>query len=365
MNKRYQVFVSSTYGDLKEERNKVIQALLNVDCIPCGMEYFPAADEDAWQCIERLIPECDYYVVILAGMYGSTGPNGDKSYTHLEYELAVKHGVPVLGLLHKNPAKLPSENCESTPLRRKKLKQFRTQVEQKLCRYWENADQLSGELLSSLRHQQNRFPRTGWVRADMIADDEAKNQIIKLQKKLDAQTSIIADLREKELREEASLASGDDALIFQRHESFWHGEGGKRERMDVNFTVETSWNGILKLFREQIGITWRSYDLARTLRQKFDVEMPQAHTFWFELSKTDLEQIHLQFTALGFISRRGGERDARWEFTAKGLTHASKLLAIKKGQVVREAAGFDEVRWEIVSTSSDPEETEDTEEWPL
>ena len=40
--KRYQVFVSSTYEDLQEERREVMQALLELDCIPAGMELFPA-----------------------------------------------------------------------------------------------------------------------------------------------------------------------------------------------------------------------------------------------------------------------------------------------------------------------------------
>ena len=55
MNKRYQVFVSSTYRDLRVERMEVMTALLGLDCIPCGMEYFPAADETQWSFIKRLI----------------------------------------------------------------------------------------------------------------------------------------------------------------------------------------------------------------------------------------------------------------------------------------------------------------------
>jgi hypothetical protein len=46
MDKRYQVFVSSTYADLQHERQRVIQALMEMDCIPSGMELFPAADEE-------------------------------------------------------------------------------------------------------------------------------------------------------------------------------------------------------------------------------------------------------------------------------------------------------------------------------
>jgi len=63
MEKKYQVFVSSTYKDLTEERQEVIQALLELDCIPVGMEMFPAADDDQWTLIKRLIDDCDYYIL--------------------------------------------------------------------------------------------------------------------------------------------------------------------------------------------------------------------------------------------------------------------------------------------------------------
>jgi hypothetical protein len=46
MEKRYQVFVSSTFSDLQEERQEIIQALLELKCIPAGMELFPAANDD-------------------------------------------------------------------------------------------------------------------------------------------------------------------------------------------------------------------------------------------------------------------------------------------------------------------------------
>jgi hypothetical protein len=46
MQKRYQVFVSSTYEDLKQERAEVMQALLELECMPAGMELFPASSEE-------------------------------------------------------------------------------------------------------------------------------------------------------------------------------------------------------------------------------------------------------------------------------------------------------------------------------
>ncbi len=57
MDKRYQVFVSLTYTDLKDERKRVTQTLMEMDCIPAGMELFPALDEDQWTFIQRIIKE--------------------------------------------------------------------------------------------------------------------------------------------------------------------------------------------------------------------------------------------------------------------------------------------------------------------
>ena len=64
MDKRYQVFVSSTYADLKEERSRVIQTIMELDCIPAGMEIFPAIDEEQFNFIKKIIDDCDYYLLI-------------------------------------------------------------------------------------------------------------------------------------------------------------------------------------------------------------------------------------------------------------------------------------------------------------
>jgi hypothetical protein len=106
MEKRYQVFVSSTFEDLREERAEVMRILLQLNCIPSGMELFPAADEDQWTLIKSVIDDCDYYIVIIAGRYGSTGNEG-KSYTRMEYEYAIEKRKPVLAFLHADPTAIP------------------------------------------------------------------------------------------------------------------------------------------------------------------------------------------------------------------------------------------------------------------
>ena len=165
MCKKYQVFVSSTFEDLKEERAEVVKGILEMGCIPCGMEYFPAANTDSWTYIEKLIEQCDYYVVIVAGKYGSTTAEGI-SYTQKEYQCAVDNGVPVLAFVHSNPAKLSENQVERDPVRSEKLKEFTTLVERRLCKLWETKDQLKPAVIASLHQLMMDVPRPGWVRAD-------------------------------------------------------------------------------------------------------------------------------------------------------------------------------------------------------
>ena len=60
MDKKYQIFVSSTYEDLKEERLAVARSIYHANCIPIGMEFFPASPLSPWDFIKKQIDESDY-----------------------------------------------------------------------------------------------------------------------------------------------------------------------------------------------------------------------------------------------------------------------------------------------------------------
>ncbi|WKK71475.1 DUF4062 domain-containing protein [Rathayibacter oskolensis] len=83
------MFISSTFTDLIEERRAVTEGLLKIDCLPAGMELFPASDDDQWTLIKGMIDQCDYYLIVSAGRYGSTDDDG-VSYTEKEYDYAVQ-----------------------------------------------------------------------------------------------------------------------------------------------------------------------------------------------------------------------------------------------------------------------------------
>ena len=180
MEKKYQVFVSSTYQDLIEERQRVIEALLGKNCFPVGMEYFPAANDDQFTVIKKLIDRCDYYILIIGGRYGSIEPKSRKSYTQLEFEYAISRGIPVASFYHAKPSELPAERVEPTDVGKQKLGEFKTKVQEKLCDSWKEPYELAFKVSKSLDYLFENSPRVGWVKADEISSAEANKELLKL-----------------------------------------------------------------------------------------------------------------------------------------------------------------------------------------
>ena len=172
MDKRYQIFVSSTFEDLKEERQAVLWAILEMDHFPAGMELFPAADEAAWDLIKDVIDQSDYYILIIGGRYGSLDSKGI-GYTENEYEYATLKKKPVIALLHQNPDNLPRGKTETDNAAWDRLQKFRRKVENSnTCKYWESADELKVQVILSLNSQIKRRPGVGWIRANQVAAPE-------------------------------------------------------------------------------------------------------------------------------------------------------------------------------------------------
>ena len=85
MEKKFQIFISSTYEDLKEERAKLVATILKDYHFPIGMEMFSADNVEQWEQIRRTIDSSDYYVLVIKRRYGSMTKDGI-SYTEKEYK---------------------------------------------------------------------------------------------------------------------------------------------------------------------------------------------------------------------------------------------------------------------------------------
>ena len=176
-DKRYQVFISSTFKDLQDERRAVQDAIIAIGDFPVQMESFPAADEDQFEFIRSLIDQCDYYVLIIAGKYGSLDEDG-LSYTHKEYRYAVDKQVPVLVMLHGAPGKIEADKLEETDAGRTALQAFIKEVEKnRLRKTWISLGDLKLAVREALDHAKATKPRVGWVRGDSIASNEILEEL--------------------------------------------------------------------------------------------------------------------------------------------------------------------------------------------
>jgi len=98
MNKKLQVFVSSTYTDLIAERQVAVEAILDAGHIPAGMELFKAG-KSQMKTIRKWIDDSDVYILILGGRYGSIEEETSLSYTELEYKYAISENMPVFAIV--------------------------------------------------------------------------------------------------------------------------------------------------------------------------------------------------------------------------------------------------------------------------
>ncbi len=324
MDKRYQVFISSTFRDLQDERQQVIQALLELDCMPVGMELFPASDETKWSLITRVIDDCDYYVVIIGGRYGSVDDAG-VSYTEREYDYAVKRGIPVLAFLHAEPEAIPAGKTELAVEARAKLYAFREKVEQRMCKHWKTPEELGGVVSRSLIQTMKVQQGEGWVRARFASNAE---ELQRLRSTIDNLTAKLEAARTEPPAESKALAQG--------HERF-------RIRITIekrDGKVELTWDDIFACLGPAMFDEASESDLKHLLRAKVVSSLQWRGSEWaVDIRNEDYYTIMVQLRSLGLIQmslRRRSLKDTRsyWKLTPYGEHYATVLKAIPTGSTM-------------------------------
>lgn len=332
MDKRYQVFVSSTYVDLQEERQSVLQTLMEMDCIPAGMELFPAADEEQWEFIKRIIDDCDYYLLIIGGRYGSTADDG-LSYTEKEFDYAVSKGIKVIALLHKSPDDLPRSKSEIEEDNYNKLQSFRSKVSDgRLVRFWDNAAQLPGEVSLSLNKTMRLFPAVGWVRGDSAASPELLIEINNLRKRND---ELQLQLQESQLSQplipKEELADWDSTIEINGTYSLYARSMGQQTQY-CKWHNSVSWSQIFSAISPFIADKAFDSDVNQFTAQQFSkVDCNNIHMTSLLINEQDLYTIRIQFLALGLIEIDNEHPQAQWLLTNLGMQTMLKYRVISKG----------------------------------
>jgi hypothetical protein len=175
--KKLQVFVSSTFTDLREERQAAVEAILTAGHIPAGMELFAAGDQSQMEVINRWIDESDVFLLILGGRYGSLEPISKRSYVELEYERAQEKKKPSFAVvineehLERRVRDRGTEVIETESS--KQLKAFRRKVLSKMSKFWNDPRDIKLAILETLSEFSRRDELVGWIPGDQSVDAAA------------------------------------------------------------------------------------------------------------------------------------------------------------------------------------------------
>ncbi|RXG20663.1 DUF4062 domain-containing protein [Leeuwenhoekiella aequorea] len=326
MDKRYQVFVSSTYADLKDERSQVIQTIMEMDCIPAGMEIFPALDEEQLNFIKRVIDDCDYYIVIIGGRYGSLSEDG-LSYTEKEFDYACEKKIKVIALVHENPDKIPVSKSDIDPDLREKLENFRNKVTTgRLVKFWNKAEDLPGLVALSLQKTIKTYPAIGWVRSNTVGNTEILSEVNELRKENNKLKEEIEQIEKNDSNpifiSEKELAGLDDTFSFKA------GSGSASEEFKM------TWGEIFYIISPYLLEHPADSNVKRYLAQRI-LEKFEKSTVYAIIKEDDFNTMKVHLSSLSLINVKyskstNGGMSLFWSLTEKGLKTMKELRSVKK-----------------------------------
>lgn len=188
-DRRYEIFISSTSKDLQEVRELLIQTTVQCGHLPSAMELFIAAGAKDVEHIEDCIRKADLFVILIGARYGSVVKDLGKTYTRLEYDLAIEHKKPVLAFLlnDKEYAEERGKLAEGDPERKHDddLREFRELVKQhpggfgRIVKFFglEAIDKLAATYELELQDAIRRLGgKGGWVRGELY--DVLKTRVV-------------------------------------------------------------------------------------------------------------------------------------------------------------------------------------------
>ncbi|WP_373960423.1 DUF4062 domain-containing protein [Vibrio gigantis] len=177
MKKKLQVFVSSTYEDLKSDRQAAVSAILKSGHIPAGMELFTSGDQSQMDTIRRWIDESDVYMLILGGRYGSVELTTQVSYTELEYDYALEQGKPLFAVVINEEALEVRVKEFGTSLiekeNPKQLKNFREKALSNISSFFSDEKDIRLCVYESLSDFAVNRDLKGWVSSDEVTNSQS------------------------------------------------------------------------------------------------------------------------------------------------------------------------------------------------
>lgn len=190
MERKLQVFISSTYDDLIDDRQWAVMGVLSAGHIPAGMELFASGNTEQLEVIRKWIDDSDVFLLILGGRYGSIHPGSDKSYIELEFDYATREKTKPVWVfwlsdeaLQAREKRKPGSGKVREALHPKEYAAFRERAKagRVAQRYDGTPGGLQKEVLMAFKEpfKETALKPPGWVRGEVLSEREAEMESLR------------------------------------------------------------------------------------------------------------------------------------------------------------------------------------------
>jgi len=181
------------------------------------MEGFSATPDRGWDTITRTIDASDYYVVLIAGRYGSIDAETGVSWTEREYEYAKSKNIAVLAFI-RSSKEITKDKMDIDPKMQRSLEKFVGKLG-RAHHYetWESSVDLSAKVAQAIAKQilddedRGNSP-PGWYRGTAVLSPEAMEEFFRLSAENKQLRDLLATHAEAKPKLEIGGA-GDDVLV--------------------------------------------------------------------------------------------------------------------------------------------------------
>lgn len=169
MDKKYQVFISSTYMDLKEIRAFTYMSILEMGHIPVGLDTFDVQkDYTTEKYTAKYIDTCEFVILIIGERYGSISQT-EKSYVEEEYIYSISQSKPILCFLKSNYKKIDDDKYQMFV---KKI------LSNQLVVLWDDINDFKNKFVQSiLKFLVSFSPSTYWIKTSKVVDGEKQDYL--------------------------------------------------------------------------------------------------------------------------------------------------------------------------------------------
>ena len=325
LDKRYQVFITTSGKEMQPERMVVTQTLIGMGFFSWGLEQrTPLSTAFA----RRQIDDCDYVLLLLGSQYGEQSVSG-VGYMHLEYIYAVTKQKPIIVFMHDAPETRQNDLQDQTTALKDKFKEFRHQLQKEVEQVvtYKTLRDLELAVRSYMPQMLERYPVVGWVRPQnlQVLQDEIDKLKSELAKARSEQTTVHG-LKEVDPFLTLPKVYSNEIFSFD-YRMHAYQDGNFRELTPMR---EMSWLELVKVlsseFREQMPEEFFSIVLNEHLNNTGLNDalrvMPRAHAVSrAQINIRALHTIKQQMRQNEWVVPVGRDDRQRmlWQMTAKAL----------------------------------------------